>query len=160
MVLVILGVISGIVSIILAIKYYRFNRKQNSRFLTGEQAARRILDSHGCQDIRVSCVGSILFGNSYSHWFKKVRLRRLTYRKTSITSLAMAAQKSSLAILDREGDKQMRTRVYLNPIIIFGPIAFIPLIVIGVLLDYLLFNSTGKITIVFAIQKLNHFSET
>ena len=152
--IVLIGLASGIVSIVLAIKYVKFNRTDNHIGLTGEDVARKILDDNGLNHIRVSKNGSLLFGNSYSHYFKKVRLRRLTYRKKSISSLAMAAQKSSLAILDKEGDKDMKSRVILTPIITFGPLAFIPLIIIGVLIDILVFGFSGKVTFVFAILGL------
>ena len=138
------------VSIWLAVKYVKFNRRQNSAGITGSDAARKILDDNGLQKIRVSVVGSVLFGNSYSHWFKKIRLRRLTNKKTSITSLAMGAQKSCLAILDKENDPDMRQRVRLIPLITFGPFAFIPLLAVGVALDILVFNTTGVATIVCA----------
>ena len=62
----------------------------------------------------------------------------------------MGAQKASLAILDAEGDKDMKKRIRLYPIITFGPFAFIPLILIGVALDYFLFNQSGVLTFVFA----------
>jgi Zn-dependent membrane protease YugP len=84
-----------------------------------------------------------MFGNSYSHFFKKVRLRRFTRNKTSLTSLGMGAQKAALAILDKEGDPDMKKRIRLYPIITFGPFAFVPLITIGALLDYFVFNQTG-----------------
>lgn len=89
------------------------------------------------EHIKVSKNGSILFGNSYSHFFKKVRLRRLTWKKDSITSLSIAVQKASLAILDKEGDPDMAARIRMTPVIYFGPLAFIPLILIGLLLDLL-----------------------
>ena len=138
------------VSIWLFIKYRKFNRTKNSAGITGSEAARKILDKNGLSHIKVSVVGSLLFGNSYSHYFKKVRLRRLTNKKQSITSLAMGAEKSALAVLDKEGDKDMKTRVALTPIIFFGPFAFIPLIVVGVILDILLFSFSGVLTTVFA----------
>ena len=96
-----------------------------------------------------------MFGNSYSHYFKKVRLRRLTWQKRSVTSLAMAAQKSALAVLDKENDAEMRTRVRLTPLIYFGPIAFVPMVVIGVLLDVLL--STGFCGILFTVLGLGFY---
>ncbi len=148
----ILAVVSFAVSVILAIAYCKYNRRQNSIGLTGERIARGILDRHGLSDISVSQNGSMLFGNSYSHYFRKVRLRRLTWKKTSITALAMATQKSALAILDQEGDPDMRTRVRLTPMIYFGPLAFVPLVIIGVLLDYFIFKSgSGTCTIVLSI---------
>jgi Zn-dependent membrane protease YugP len=130
------------------VKYVKFNRTENSAGLTGQEVARKILDENGLNHIKVKATGSILFGNSYSHFFKKVRLRRLTRHERSLTSLGMGAQKASLAILDKEGVPDMRKRIRLYPLITFGPFAFIPLIVIGALLDYFVFSQTGVITLV------------
>lgn len=148
--IVLVALVSSCVAIWLAIKYIVYNRRMNSKGITGADAARQILDKNGLQKIRVSVFGSLLFGNSYSHYFKKVRIRRLTNKKPSITSLAIGAQKASLAILDKEGDKDMRTRVILTPIMYFGPLAFVPLVIIGVLIDILIFNFNGVCTVIFA----------
>ena len=153
--LIIVSIFALGVSIFLAISYVRYNKKQNSCGKTGEQIARKILDHHELGHIKVSKTGSIMFGNSYSHYFKKVRLRRLTWKKQSVTSLAMAAQKSALAVLDKENDADMRTRVRLTPLIYFGPIAFVPMVVIGVLLDVLL--STGFCGILFTVLGLGFY---
>jgi len=152
--IIVVGVISVCISIWLSIKYFVYNRRMNSRNLSGKDAARIILDKHGLQNIRVSVVGSMLFGNSYSHYFKKVRLRRLTTKKPSITSLAMGAEKASLAILDKEGDKDMKTRIVLTPLIYLGPFAFIPLVAVGVIIDIIFFKFSGVATIVSAILGL------
>jgi Zn-dependent membrane protease YugP len=145
----IVGAYSMVVSVWLMVKYVTYNRKQNSANLTGEQVARKILDANGLQHIGVKVTGSLLFGNSYSHYFKKVRLRRFTRHEHSLTSLGMGAQKASLAILDKEGDPDMRKRIRLYPLITFGPFAFIPLLTIGALLDYFLFKQTGHATLIF-----------
>lgn len=144
-VLIILFALVGIViSIILFFKYHRLNKKKNSCGLTGLDAARKILDKHGLENIKVKATGSIIWGNSYSHVFKKIRLRRLTYKKDSVTSLAMAAQKSSLAIMDKENDPIMKTRNVLIPLSLLGPIMFIPLVVIGIIIDLIVFTNTGE----------------
>ena len=144
----IVGIYALIVSIWLMIKYVKFNRRQNSAGLTGQEVARKILDDNGLYHIGVKTTGSLIFGNSYSHYFKKVRLRRFTRHERSLTSLGMGAQKASLAILDKEGDPDMKKRIRLYPLITFGPFAFIPLIIIGALLDIFVFNETGIITLV------------
>lgn len=144
--IIVAGVVALVVSIWLAIRYSKYNRKQNSVNMTGEAIARQILDENGLEGIAVKCTGSLTFGNSYSHYFKKVRLRRRTWKKASVASLAMAAQKSCLAVLDKENDPDMARRVRLSPFIYLGPIAFLPLILIGVLLDVLVFNSSGLAT--------------
>ncbi len=138
------------VSIWLSWKYIRFNRKKNSANMTGKQVARTLLDKNGLKNIKVSSWGSLTFGNSYSHYFKKVRLRRLTLNKKSITSIAMATEKTALAVMDKEGDADMKTRIRLTPLIYWGPLAFIPLIVVGLIIDLILFNFTGVVTTIFA----------
>ena len=121
--LVVASFFSLFVSIYLAIAYAKYNRTKNT--------------------------GSILFGNSYSHFFKKVRLRRLTWKKDSITSLSIAVQKASLAILDKEGDPDMAARIRMTPVIYFGPLAFIPLILIGLLLDLFVFRNVTGLGLMF-----------
>ena len=63
------------ISLWLFIKYIKFNRTKNSANLTGGEAARKILDANGLNHIKVSTFGSIIFGNSYSHYFN-VRYER------------------------------------------------------------------------------------
>lgn len=149
------GIFSSIVSIWLIVKYFKYNRRPNSTGLTGMEIARSILDAHGLQKIKVKRTGSLLFGNSYSHYFKKVRLRGLIRHETSLTSIGMGAQKAALAILDKEGDPDMKKRIRLVPLITFGPFMFIPLILVGAALDYFVFNGTsGVCTMAFGILGL------
>ena len=136
----IVGIAAGITSVWLMIKYFRFNHRENSLGLTGMQIARKILDDNCLEHIKVKRTGSLLFGNSYSHYFKKVRLRGLIRHQTSVTSMGMGAQKAALAILDKEGDEDMRKRIRLVPLVTFGPFAFIPLILIGAFLDFFVFG--------------------
>lgn len=153
--LIIVSIFAFVVSIYLAISYVKYNRKENSLGQTGKEVARNILDKNDLQNIKVSATGSVLFGNSYSHYFKKIRLRRLTWKKKSVASLSMAAQKSALAIMDKEKDPDMIKRIRLTPLIYFGPLAFVPLIIIGLLIDVLLLKSNnGTFTILFTILGL------
>ena len=145
--ILIVGLVSGITSLWLTIKYFRFNRKENSLGITGMQIARKILDDNGLEHIKVKRTGSILFGNSYSHYFKKVRLRGLIRHETSLTSIGMGAQKAALAILDKEGDEDMKKRVRLVPVITFGPFAFSPLMLIGAAIDFFMLGGSGVCTL-------------
>lgn len=152
--LVVCALVSIVVSIYLAISYHKYNKKQNSIGRTGKEIAEGLLKVYDLGHIQVKCSGSILFGNSYSHYFKKVRLRRMTWKKDSVSSMAMAVQKTCLAILDKEQDPDMVTRVRLTPFIYLGPIACIPLIIIGVLLDMLILHTGGKIAVVLTVLGL------
>ena len=145
----VMGLVATVTSIWLVVKYYRYNRRENSLGLTGIEIARRILDDNGLEHIKVKRTGSLLFGNSYSHYFKKVRLRGFIRHETSLTSIGIGAQKAALAILDKDGDPDMKRRIRLVPLITFGPFAFIPLILVGVALDFFVFNgATGVCTLV------------
>ncbi len=148
--ILIVALVALVLSIYLSISYVKYNRKANAAGLNGEQAARKILDANGLQNIKVKTSGSLMFGNSYSHYFKKVRLRRRTVKKDSVASLAMGSQKAALAVLDKEGDPDMRKRVRMVPIIAFGPFAFIPLVIVGAVVDVVVFNSEGYVTIAAA----------
>ena len=141
----IIGIASTIIQTWLIVKYYKYNRQENSIGMTGIEIARSILDANGLQKIKVKRTGSLLFGNSYSHYFKKVRLRSFIRHETSITSIGMGAQKAALAILDKEGDPDMKKRIRLVPIITFGPFLFIPLILVGVALDYFVFSGNSGV---------------
>ena len=146
--ILIVGLAAAVTSIWLVVKYFRFNRRENSLGLTGIEIARKIIDDNGLEHIKVKRTGSLLFGNSYSHYFKKVRLRGLIRHERSLTSMGMGAQKAALAILDKEGDVDMRKRVRLIPLVTFGPFAFIPLLLIGAALDYFVFGGKGICTLV------------
>lgn len=150
----IVGIVSGVISLWLIMKYYRFNRRENSLGLTGVEIARKILDDNGLQHIEVKRTGSLLFGNSYSHYFKKVRLRGFIRHETSLTSIGMGAQKASLAILDKEGDLDMKKRIRLVPLITFGPFAFIPLMLVGMALDFFVFSGNGPCTMILGVVGL------
>ena len=147
----IVAFVSLCVSTWLYFKYRKYNKTKNSIGLAGKDTARILLDKNDLQHIKVSTWGSFIFGNSYSHYFKKVRLRRLTLNKASVTSLAMASEKTALAVLDKKGDKDMKKRVALTPFIYFGPIMFVPLVLIGVLIDIVFFNFTGLATVVSVV---------
>jgi Zn-dependent membrane protease YugP len=149
--IIIVGMASGIMSLWLVFKYYRYNRRENSLGLTGIEIARKILDDHGLSHIKVKKTGSLLFGNSYSHYFKHVRLRAFIRHETSLTSLGMGAQKAALAILDKEEDEDMKKRIRLVPLITFGPFSFIPLILIGGALDYFVFNGSSVCTLTLGV---------
>lgn len=147
----IMAIVSGITGLWLTVKYYRFNRRENSLGLTGIEIARKILDDNGLAHIKVKRTGSLLFGNSYSHYFKKVRLRGLIRHRTSLTSIGIGAQKAALAILDKEGDPDMKKRIRLVPFVTFGPFAFIPLVLVGIALDYFVFSGSGVCTLVLGL---------
>ena len=145
--IVVVSIFAFGVSIYLAVRYMKYNRRDDSCGLSGEEVARRVLDSNGLQNIKVTKSGSLLLGNSYSRMFKKVRLRRNTIEKSSVASMAMGAQKAALAVLDSEGDPDMRARTRFSILGFVGPIAFIPLLVVASVLDIIIYEGQGTLTL-------------
>ena len=111
-----------IAQIVIAIGYWRGNRTNNSLGLSGGEYARKLLDP-------------ILFGNHYSITKRTVYLRMRTINKPSLTAVAMAAQKVALAEQHRDGDTKMIVRSRLQGLGVFAPILFVPLVLIGFLVD-------------------------
>ncbi len=133
-----------IAQIIVVFGYWRGNRKQNSLGITGGEYARQILDKNGLYDVKVEKCGllrTFLYGNHYSIAKKTVYLRMYTINKTSITSVVIAAQKAAIAQQCKEGDIKTLTRGKLQGLGIFGPILFVPLVVLGFVIDIFLFKT-------------------
>ena len=127
-----------IAQIVIAIGYWRGNRTNNSLGLSGGEYARKLLDQNGMPDVQVKKCGiirTLLFGNHYSISKRTVYLRMRTINKQSLTAVAMAAQKVALAEQHRDGDAKMIVRSRLQGLGVFAPILFVPLVLIGFLVD-------------------------
>ena len=127
-----------IAQIAVAVGYWRGNRTNNSLGLSGAEYARRLLDLNGMPDVQVKKCGiirTVLFGNHYSISKKTVYLRMRTINKPSLTAVAMAAQKVALAEQKKNKNAKMIVRSRLQGLGVFGPYLFIPLVVIGFLID-------------------------
>ena len=133
-----------IAQIVIAIGYWRGNRTNNSLGLSGGEYACKLLDQNGMPDVQVKKCGiirTILFGNHYSITKRTVYLRMRTINKPSLTAVAMAAQKVALAEQHRDGDTKMIVRSRLQGLGVFAPILFVPLVLIGFLVDLFVLNS-------------------
>ena len=127
-----------IAQIVIAIGYWRGNRTSNSLGLSGGEYARKLLDQNGMPNVQVKKCGimrTILFGNHYSITKRTVYLRMRTINKPSLTAVAMAAQKVALAEQHRDGDAKMIVRSRLQGLGVFAPSLFVPLVLIGFLVD-------------------------
>ena len=118
--------------------YWFANRHTSSGGYTGESAARKALDELGFTDIQVRKAGifrTMIFGNHYNRFTKTIWLRRSTMYGDNLTSVGLAVQKVGLVMQDKREEKAFRTRSLLQMIGVFGPILFIPLVIVGVIID-------------------------
>lgn len=147
--------------------YRKLNKIMNSEGLTGKEATRKFLDMVELESVGVekcswwralfSLGGAMGFGNNYSIYKKTIFLRRNIVDKKSLTAVGIGTQKVGLAMLDKRGDKQYRFTARIKPFLFFAPVAFLPLIIIGTILDVLIFKSVGIMTVVFTLIGLAYY---
>ena len=81
--------------------YSKYRKVQNSAGLTGQDVARKILDSNGLSQISVYEISGNL-SDHYNPSKKLINLSKDIYNGTSIASLAVAAHECGHAIQDKE----------------------------------------------------------
>jgi Zn-dependent membrane protease YugP len=94
--------------------YGRYSQVASSLGVTGAQAARQILDSHGLQDIAVEAVPGEL-SDHYDPSAKAVRLSEGNFYSNSVAAVAVAAHECGHALQDAKGYWPMNVRAALVP---------------------------------------------
>jgi Predicted Zn-dependent protease len=152
---VIMAIVAGVMKIVIMVRYAKANKMHISSNLTGVEAARYILDKEGYSQITVKKAGfwrELIFGNYYNVLTKTIYLRSVLFQiddRRSVTSTAVAVQKAAIAKLCEDGDRQTLTRNRLSLIGIFGPFLFIPLLLLGLVLDFFILQTNGLCSLVF-----------
>lgn len=150
-VLIFLCVIADIViRLILWIKYSKNNRIESKTGKNNVQLAQELLQKAGLNDIQVkkaSFIRAWIWGNSYSLTKRTIFLRRGIYNKSTITAIGLALQKVGIAKMCNDDSKLAKTRNTFQIIGLFGPFLFIPIVLLGLIIDLVLFNSLGGFSI-------------
>ncbi len=155
------SIVSFFMYIYLFFGYMRYNKQKVSSGVKGKDVARELLDKNGLEKIKVvrsSIFTAFTVGNSYSHYFHRIRLRGLIYKKASLTSVAVAGQKVNLALLDKAGDPLMKRQIKLIPLAFFGPLLAVVVIALGVFLDFAYFEGNGITSLISVIFGLFFYS--
>ena len=149
--LVIMAIVAIIMRIIVVIKYFEGNHTKTKNGKTSFEVARELLDKAGLEHIKVKKAGifrAFFFGNSYSLSQKTIFLRGTIANKDSITAVGIAIQKVGIAKLCETGHKVAKTRNIMQILNIFAPIMFVPIVLIGFIIDFALFNVFGVFSII------------
>jgi len=150
-VLVVMAIVALVMRIMVIVKYQEGNHMKTKNGKTGHEVAREALDKAGLSHIKVEKAGwlrAFFIGNCYSITKKTIFLRRGIYDKDSITAVGLALQKVGLAKACEEGEGMTRTRNIMQILSLVGPILFVPVMLIGFVLDYALFHVFGVFSIV------------
>ena len=122
----------------------RFLRVNTQRGFTGEQVARRILESNGLYDVRIEMVRGHL-SDHYDPRRKVVRLSQDIYYGTSITSISVAAHECGHAMQHARGYAPLSIRSSLVPVVNFASNISWLLIALGLFMSRGIFLKIGII---------------
>lgn len=140
-----------VMRIYLMVAYHEGNIQQTKSGKTSSEVAREALDKAGLKHIRVERAGffrAFFIGNCYSITNKTIYLRKGIYNKDSVTAVALALQKVGLAKLCESGNAMTRTRNIMQILSLIGPMLFVPVVLLGCVIDFVLFSVFGVFSII------------
>ena len=135
--------------------FSKFSRVLNRRGMTGYDAARRILDMNGLQNIAIEHIG----GNLTDHYDPRtntVRLSDSVYGSSSVAAIGVAAHEVGHAVQHAVGYVPIRLRNAIVPVVNLCSQLAIPLFVLGLIFSSSLFMLTDVGIILFSAAVLFH----
>lgn len=127
-------IIPALAQLFISINYSKYKKIFNESKITGQEVARKILDSNNLEKIYVVATGGNLIDH-YDSGRKVIRLSKDIYDNESIASLAVAAHECGHAIQDKDGYFFMRLRSFIYPIVRIGTMFSYLVIFIGAIAE-------------------------
>lgn len=116
--------------------FQRYSAQHSCRGITGADAARRVLSSHGIHNVRIERVS----GNLTDHFDPKsnvIRLSDSVYDNTSTAAIGVACHEAGHAVQYAQNYGPIKLRAAIVPVTNFGSKLAMPLILLGILLSFL-----------------------
>jgi len=113
--------------------YSKYATVRNRKGITGAEAARRILDSNGLQDVRVEMIQ----GRLSDHYDPRKRILRLSpqvYHEPSIASISIAAHEAGHAVQHSKGYAPIKIRNAFAPVVSIASGLAWPILIVGLLI--------------------------
>ena len=123
--------------------FHKYSKQISHNRLTGEQAARRVLAANGIHNVRIEKVS----GNLTDHYDPKsnvIRLSEDVYSNPSTAAIGVACHEAGHAVQYAQGYGPIKLRTAIIPVTNIGSKLAMPLILLGILLNFL-----GEISYVF-----------
>lgn len=127
-------------------------RAKNSNGLTGNQTATMLLETLGMNDIQIKkshWFTGLFWSNYYNPKKKTIYLRRSIYDRASIAAIGVATQQVALAVQDNNGEKSFKLKSKFQPYIFLAPILFIPISLLGIVVDLIITKGLGIVSLIF-----------
>lgn len=116
--------------------FKRYSTQYSSRRLTGADAARRVLNSHGVHNVRIERIS----GNLTDHFDPKTNVIRLSdsvYDNTSTAAIGVACHEAGHAVQYAQNYAPIKLRSAIVPVTNLGSKLAMPLILLGIFLSFL-----------------------
>lgn len=123
------------------------NRQKAKTGLTSEQVARNMLDGLGYTETKVEKLGfwgGLFVGNHYNEKKDIIYISKALMQRSTLAAIAIVGQKVAEVEAFKSGDKKIAKRSRIQRSGVLAPIVFIPLVVVGIILDALLARHTGS----------------
>ncbi len=114
--------------------FNKYSKADTMRGITGETAARMILDKNGLYDVRIERVRGSLTDH-YDPRANVIRLSDSVYASTSVAAVGVAAHEAGHAVQYAQGYFPIRLRAAVIPMTSIGSYLSIPLILLGLILS-------------------------
>lgn len=150
-ILVIIGaIISLIASANVKKAYKKYSKVTNSKGLTSQEVADRILFNSGITNVTINRVGGELT-DYYSPTKNSLALSDNVFGSTSVAAISIAAHECGHAIQQKEGYGPLKIRTAAVPMVNIGSKISIPLILIGLLLDFMGLAKVGIVLFLIVV---------
>lgn len=150
-------ILSLIAQIMVKSTFSKYSAVTNDSGITGAEAARRVLQSHGVQDVSVEHVS----GNLTDHYdprSKTIRLSDAVYDSTSVAAVGVASHEAGHAVQHAVGYAPIKIRNTIYPVVSFGSSISWIVIMLGFLFSFEPLTLAGiilfSLTVVFQLITL------
>ena len=135
--------------------YSKYSRVMNRRGMTGYDAARKILDMNGLQNVKIEHIAGRL-SDHYDPRTNVVRLSDGVYSSTSVAAIGVAAHEVGHAVQHAVGYAPIRIRNAIVPVVSICSQLAVPLFILGLIFSSCLFVLTDIGIILFAAAVVFH----
>ncbi|MBE6671839.1 MAG: zinc metallopeptidase [Ruminococcaceae bacterium] len=115
--------------------FKKYSSVMSMRRMTGQEAARRILDANGLYNVKINRVAGELTDH-FDPRTNTVNLSESVYDNCSVAAIGVAAHESGHAVQHAVGYAPIKLRAAIIPVTQIGSNLAIPLVFIGLLLSY------------------------
>lgn len=128
--------------------YSKMSKLQNTRGLTGAQAAQRVLSYYGINDVRIEQVAGTLTDH-YDPRDNVIRLSQGVYNASTIAAVGIACHEAGHAAQHAESYKPIAVRNAILPVANIGSSSGLWIAVIGLMLNWTILVQIGIILYAF-----------